>query len=175
MRDTCCCDTSKSLAITIGSTAPALSFCFGIRFSFSRRVIRALGPKTGLFGPQKIITFPLDKTQALWYTVLKIKQGGHTMTNLIETGKQIAANKSYSLETAAILNGKLEAIMGRKNPLGLNDIGHAPMGRDLNEYISQTVINIGNMQARAEVAGRVTPQALEMVAKVLDAINATAK
>lgn len=91
--------------------------------------------------------------------------------NLIEIGKQIAATKPFTIETAAELNSHLEDIFGRPNPLGLNDIGHAPMGKDLNDHIGQIISNIGAMQARAEEAGRVTPQALEAVAKLTTAIN----
>jgi hypothetical protein len=93
------------------------------------------------------------------------------MNYLIETGKQIAATKPFNLETAADLNSQLEGIFGRRNPLGLNEVGHAPMGKDLNDHIGQIISNIGAMQARAEEAGRVTPQALEAVAKLTTAIN----
>lgn len=92
--------------------------------------------------------------------------------NLIEIGKLIQDTKPLTLGTAIQLNTSVAAVFGKANPLSLDDRGYPTMiGCELNNHVGGTIRRIGEMQAKAEEAGRVTPQALEAVTKLTDAIN----
>jgi hypothetical protein len=96
------------------------------------------------------------------------RKGG---VNMISTGNKIAYNKPYNKDTAAILNAKLEVIIGRKNPLGLNDIGLAPDGEELNDYIGRIIVKCGRMHEIAKKKGEATPQVIEIASRILHALN----
>jgi hypothetical protein len=92
--------------------------------------------------------------------------------NLIEIGKRIQETKPLTTETALQLNTSVAAVFGKANPLALDDRGFPQMiGCELNNHVGGTIRRIGEMQAKAEEAGRVTPQALEAVAKLNAAIT----
>lgn len=92
--------------------------------------------------------------------------------NLIELGKLIQDTKPLTTETALQLNTDIAAAFGKANPLALDDRGFPQMiGCELSQHVGGIIRRIGEMQAKAEEAGRVTPQALEAVAKLTNAIN----
>lgn len=92
--------------------------------------------------------------------------------NLVEIGKRIQETKPLTTETALELNARAAAAFGKANPFALDDRGFPQMiGCELNNHVGGTIRRIGEMQAKAEEAGRVTPQALEAVAKLTAEIN----
>ena len=67
---------------------------------------------------------------------------------------------------AIALNNKLAAIINRPNPLNLTDSGLPQGGVELTASLTGTLRRIQDMAARAQAAGKATPQALNMLASV---------
>jgi hypothetical protein len=101
------------------------------------------------------------KAHARWECYQKMvitqRKNENSMT-LIEIGNKIIDNKPFTQKTAAKLNSKLEAIMGHKNPLGLNAMGLSPTGGELNHYIGKVMSECGRLHAIAKKDGTLTPE-----------------
>lgn len=93
------------------------------------------------------------------------------MSELREIGERIRNDKPFDLQSALECNKRIEKVFGTPNPLHLNSAGFAPVGFDLNDYISGTILNIASMQDVAVAKGKVTQAAQAAVDALIAVLN----
>ena len=69
-------------------------------------------------------------------------------------------------DQATVLNKKMGSLINRNNPLGLTDNGLPASGIELTASVTGTLRRLQAISQRAQAAGRATPQAMEILAKV---------
>ena len=85
---------------------------------------------------------------------------------LREAGRRIMA-EGIRHEDAQVLNQQIGALVGRSNPLGLNDQGLPPVGMLLHTHVAGILTRIGSMLVRNADQGNINDKATEVAISII--------